>query len=146
MFDFDDTPAVPVALVHEPWAPVRVALTAGGTDPASIKDGDLLDGVQLAQGDRLVCVGTRPDAGIYTVGSVDSVRSTDANAAAAFKSGRTVRVIEGSVSNIGTWRLLVEGPVNLGVTDLTISSVVATATDLPAAAAFDNTPPGTLAL
>lgn len=144
MADFDNTPAEPVAFVHEPWAEVRAALTAGGTDPTTIKDGDTLDGVELETGDRFVCVGARADAGIYTVGALSSARSSDANSAVEFAFGRTVRVAEGSSDNRGTWRFMTEGAVNLGVTVLTISKVSAIAASLAAATAFDNNPPGTL--
>lgn len=146
MADFDNTPAVPVACVHEPWAPARAVLTSEGANPTTIMAGDLVDGVSLTEGDRFLCVGTRPDAGVYTVGTLASARSADANTASAFLSSRTVRVIEGGASNAGTWRLQVGGSVELGTTPLTFSRVVATAADLPAAAAFDHTPPGTIAL
>ena len=146
MADFDNTPAAPVGFVHESWAPVRVALTNGGTDPTTIQDGDTLDGVQLSPTDRFVCVGERPDAGIYVVGHTSSQRATDANVAAQFVFGRTVRVTEGSAANIGTWRFQTEGAVNLRVTALTFSMVQALPATLAAAAPFSNTPPGTITL
>lgn len=120
------------------WAPVRVALTAGGTNPTTIANGSIVNGVTLATGDRFVCVGARADAGIYTVGASNSSRATDANEAAEFFVGRTVRVLEGSEANVGVWALLTQGAITLGTTTLTISYLGAEAITIPGGT-YDNT-------
>lgn len=107
------------------WADVRVALTAGGTNPTTIQNGSVIQGVSLATGDRFVCVGARPDAGIYTVGSASSSRASDADAVAEFAPGRSVRVLAGDQANRGYWVLVTQGAIVLGTTTLTISFLTA---------------------
>jgi hypothetical protein len=113
--------------VSAKWGAVRVALTAGGTDPLTIANGAVLDGLTLSTGDRFVCVGARADAGVYTVGASASVRSDDANEASEFVNGRSVNVTGGSLGNRGTWVLLAPSSVTLGSTVLTISYLTAEA-------------------
>ena len=121
------------------WAPVRAALTSGVTNPATIANGSVLDGVTLVTGDRFVCVGARTDAGVYVVGAGSSSRATDADEASEFFVGRTVQVTEGSDYNVGTWVLLTAGAITLGVTTLTLSYLLAEDIEIPGSS-FDNSP------
>jgi hypothetical protein len=122
--DWDNTAPEPATLPNR-WADVRVALTAGGTDPLTILHGSTVDSVVLSTGDRFLCTGARVDAGIYTVGAGSSTRSTDADAEADFTVGRAVRVREGSTANKGNWTHVTSGAITLGVTTLTISRLTA---------------------
>ena len=141
MPDFDNTPAAPVVSPGESWANCRLALTSGVTVPTTLKNGDTLDGVVLATGNRFLCVGTRADAGIYTVGAGASTRSSDADAPTDFVFRRTVHVTAGSGYNTVAWIHLTEGAVELGVTALTFSALTAQPVASVAATAFDNNPP-----
>lgn len=131
MSNFDNTPPVVAPLYLGAWSPVRVALTSGVTNPVTIANGSVVDGVALATGDRFVCVGARTDAGIYTVGASSSARASDANEPLEFFAGRRVQVLLGNSFNVGVWILLTEGLVDLGVTTLTISYLSAEAIDMP---------------
>jgi hypothetical protein len=79
---------------------VRAATTANGDDATAFEDGDTVDGVTLATGDRLLRK-DQTDAsenGIFVVqASGAPVRAADANTAAELNRA-TVKVIEGSVN------------------------------------------------
>lgn len=135
---FDDTPAEAAQIPSGYWAPVRAALTSGATNPTTIANGSTVGGVALATGDRFVCVGTRADAGIYTVGASNSSRSSDANSSEEFTAPKRVRVTEGIQDNLGVWVFTTTGSISLGVTEITFSFLSAEEEDLPSGE-FDNT-------
>lgn len=144
---FDNTAPDVVELPNPSWADVVAVLTNGATNPTTIKDGDTLDGVALSQEDRFLCAGSRPDAGIYTVGASNSVRALDANGAAEFKNGKTVNCTKGAtLENIGKWQHRTTGNITLGSTTLTFSKIINEPEDLPTGYAFNNTAPAAVTL
>lgn len=144
---YDNSAPEVVELPNPSWAPVVAVLTNGATNPTTIKDGDTLDGVVLGQGDRFLCSGTRVDAGPYEVGAGSSSRAADANAAAEFKAGKTVRCSSGAtVENRGTWRHTTSVAITLGTTALTFSKLINEAEDIPTSYGFSNTAPSAVTL
>ena len=137
MADFDDTEADPAALGSTPWADCRV--TTDAADPTTIKDGDVVDGVTVATGDRILRRGSAVAAGIYEVGALDSERAEDADEPGDFVTGRTVKVTAGTANLRGTYHFPTATPVDVDTDSLTFNRVAADASTLGAAAAFDNT-------
>ena len=101
---------------------VRVATTAAITIASDLGVGDTIDGVTLADGDR-VLVKNQTDAsqnGIYVAGS-SPVRSADANASADVTSGMFCFVEEGTVNGDNGFVLTTNDPITLDTTDLTFT-------------------------
>lgn len=99
---------------------VRVATTAAITISTGLNVGDTIDGVTLADGDR-VLVKDQSDAsenGIYVAGS-SPVRSADANASSEVTSGMFCFVEEGTVNGDNGFVLTTNDPITLDTTDLT---------------------------
>lgn len=103
--------------------PVRVATTAAGTLASSFENGDTVDGVALATGDRILIKNqaTAAENGIYTVNASGApTRATDADAAGELE-GAAVYVREGT-TNAGTaWTLQTTGTITVGTTGLTFT-------------------------
>jgi len=101
---------------------VRVATTAAITIASDLGVGDAIDGVTLADGDR-VLVKNQTDAsqnGIYLAGS-SPVRSADANASVDVTSGMFCFVEEGTVNGDNGFVLTTNDPITLDTTDLTFT-------------------------
>ena len=101
---------------------VRVATTAALTIASDLGVGDSIDGVTLADGDR-VLVKNQTDAsenGIYIAGS-SPVRSADANASVDVTSGMFCFVEEGTVNGDNGFVLTTNDPITLDTTDLTFT-------------------------
>ena len=101
---------------------VRVATTAALTIASDLGVGDSIDGVTLADGDR-VLVKNQTDAsenGIYIAGS-SPVRSADANASVDVTSGMFCFVEEGTVNGDHGFVLTTNDPITLDTTDLTFT-------------------------
>lgn len=101
---------------------VRVATTAAITISTALNVGDAIDGVTLADGDR-VLVKNQTDAsqnGIYIAGS-SPVRSADANTSAEVTSGMFCFVEEGTVNGDNGFVLTTNDPITLDTTDLTFT-------------------------
>jgi hypothetical protein len=101
---------------------VRVATTAAITIASDLGVGDAIDGVTLADGDR-VLVKNQTDAsqnGIYLAGS-SPVRSADANASLEVTSGMFCFVEEGTVNGDNGFVLTTNDPITLDTTDLTFT-------------------------
>jgi hypothetical protein len=101
---------------------VRVATTAAITISTALNVGDAIDGVTLADGDR-VLVKNQTDAsqnGIYLAGS-SPVRSADANASTEVTSGMFCFVEEGTVNGDNGFVLTTNDPITLDTTDLTFT-------------------------
>ena len=101
---------------------VRVATTAAITIASDLNVNDTIDGVALADGDR-VLVKNQTDAsqnGIYLAGS-SPVRSADANASADVTSGMFCFVEEGTVNGDNGFVLTTNDPITLDTTDLTFT-------------------------
>ena len=113
------------AVVGIDWKPsVRVATTAAITLATGLENGDTLDGVTLATGDRIL-VKNQTDAtenGLYIVQvSGAPVRSSDADTAAEITASFAVFVEEGTVNTDSGWTLTNNGAVTVGTTELSFT-------------------------
>ena len=105
-------------------ASVRAATTAAVTLATALENGDTLDGVTLATGDR-VLVKNQADGsenGVYVVkasGAPD--RALDANSNADVTSGMFTFVEQGTVNGNSGWVLTTDNPITLGTTALTFA-------------------------
>jgi hypothetical protein len=113
---------VDAAVVGIDWkASVRAATTAAVTLATGLEDGDSLDGVTLATGNR-VLVKNQADAtenGIYVVkasGAPD--RSTDADTSSEITASFAVFVEEGTVNADSGWTLTNNGTITVGSSEL----------------------------
>ncbi len=113
---------VDAAVVGIDWKPsVRAATTAAITLASDLENGDTLDGVTLATGNR-VLVKNQADAtenGIYVVkasGAPD--RSTDADTSAEITASFAVFVEEGTVNADSGWTLTNNGTITIGTSEL----------------------------
>ena len=116
---------VDAAVVGIDWKPsVRAATTADITLATGLENGDTLDGVTLATGNR-VLVKDQADAtenGIYVVAvSGAPTRSTDADTAAEITASFAVFVEEGTANADSGWTLTNNGSVTIGTTQLTFT-------------------------
>jgi len=101
---------------------VRVATTAAITIASDLNVNDTIDGVTLADGDR-VLVKNQTDAsqnGIYVAGS-SPVRAADANVSSEVTSGMFCFVEEGTVNGDNGFVLTTNDPITLDTTDLTFT-------------------------
>lgn len=117
---------------------VRAATVATGALATAYANGQVVDGVTLATGDRVLLKNQTAGAenGIYTVNASGApTRATDANAAAALFEGWTVYVREGTANADSLWKHTTAGPVTVGTTALTFANVDTTG----AAGAGDST-------
>ena len=101
---------------------VRVATTAAITIASDLNVGDAIDGVTLADGDRVLVKNqtTASENGIYIAGS-SPVRSADANTSAEVTSGMFCFVEEGTVNGDNGFVLTTNDPITLDTTDLTFT-------------------------
>jgi hypothetical protein len=105
-------------------ASVRVATTAAVTLSTDLENGDTLDGVTLATGDRVLVKNqsTGSENGIYVVkasGAPD--RALDANSDADVTSGMFTFVEQGTVNGNSGWVLTTDNPITLNTTALTFA-------------------------
>jgi hypothetical protein len=105
-------------------ASVRAATTAAVTLASDLENGDTLDGVTLATGDRVLVKNqsTGSENGIYVVkasGAPD--RSTDADAGSELTSNFAVFVEEGTVNADQGYTLTNNGSITIGTTALTFT-------------------------
>ena len=101
---------------------VRVATTANITISTALNVGDTIDGVTLADGDRVLVKNQTAGSenGIYTAGATPA-RSADANASAEVTSGMFVFVEEGTVNADQGFVLTTDGTITLDTTALTFT-------------------------
>lgn len=102
---------------------VRAATTANGTLASAYENGDTLDGVTLATGDRILLKNQTAGAenGIYTVNASGApTRATDADTGAEIL-GAVVPVEEGTVNADTMWMLTTNAAITLGTTSLSFS-------------------------
>ena len=94
------------ALAGIKWkAPVRVATTVAGTLASSFENGDTVDGIVLATGNRILLKNqaSASENGIYTVNASGApTRATDADSASELE-GASVTVQEGTSNENTTW-------------------------------------------
>lgn len=102
---------------------VRVATTAAGTLSTSFEDGDAVDGVTLATGDRILIKNqsTASENGIYVVAASGApTRATDADSGAELQ-GATAYISEGTTNGGTTWTLSTTGSITPGSTSLSFT-------------------------
>ncbi len=105
---------------------VRAATTANGTLATAYENGDSLDGVTLATGDRILLKNqtTGSENGIYTVNASGApTRATDADSSAEVTAGTAVFVSEGTTLGNSLWVLTTDDPITLGTTALTFAQI-----------------------
>lgn len=100
---------------------VRAATTIAGTLATSFEDGDVIDGVTLATGDRIL-IKNQADAeenGIYEVqASGAPSRTLDADEDSEVSAGLFVFVEEGTANADTGWVLTTDNPITLDTTEL----------------------------
>lgn len=102
-------------------ASVRAATTVAGTLATSFENGDTIDGVVLATGNRILIKDQAAGAenGIYVVNASGApTRATDADSNAEVTSGMFMWVEEGSTNGDTGWLLTNNGAITLGTTAL----------------------------
>ena len=100
---------------------VRAATTAAINISADLQSGDVIDGVTLATGDRVLVKNqsTASENGIYVVvASGAASRSTDADTSAEVTSGMFTFVTEGTVNDNSGWVMSTNDTIVLGTTAL----------------------------
>lgn len=105
---------------------VRAATTVAGTLASSFENGDSVDGVTLATGDRILIKNqsTGSENGVYTVNASGApTRATDADSSTEVTSGMVVPVEEGTTNADSIWILTTNAPITLGTTSLTYSRI-----------------------
>lgn len=105
------------------WLDVRAATTANITISTALNSGDTLDGITLADGDRVLVKNqsTASENGIYVVGS-SPARSTDANDSGEFAENKIVYVTSGT-ANAGTyWKQTTSSAITVGSTSIAFGS------------------------
>ena len=101
---------------------VRAATTANITIATALNNGDTIDGVTLATGDRVLVKNqtTGSENGIYVVGATPA-RSDDADTSADVTAGMFVFVTEGTANGDNGFILTTNDTVTLGTTALTFT-------------------------
>ena len=101
---------------------VRVATTGNITIASDLNVGDSIDGVTLADGDRVLVKdqSTASQNGIYTAGA-SPARATDADADAEVTAGLFVFVEEGTANSDNGYVLSSDGTITVGSTALTFT-------------------------
>jgi len=102
-------------------ASVRAATTANVTLASALENGDILDGVTLATGNRVLVKdqSTASENGIYVVASSGApTRSIDADTGAEVTSNFAVFVEEGTVNADSGFTLTNNGAITIGTTSL----------------------------
>jgi hypothetical protein len=106
---------------------VRVATTATGTLASDFENGDTVDGVTLATGDRILIKNqsTASENGIYVVAASGApTRATDADSEADIR-GALVFIEEGSTNANSLWVLSTDAPITVGTTSLSFTQFLA---------------------
>lgn len=99
---------------HEP---VRAATTTDGALATAYEDGDSVDGVTLATGDRILLTSQAASVenGIYVVQPAGApVRAADAATGEALAAGTAVTVTEGTTRGDQVWMITSDSPVVVG--------------------------------
>lgn len=97
--------------------PCRVATTANITISTALNPGDVLDGVTLAENDRVLVKNqtTKSENGIWRVAAVPA-RTTDANTAGALRGGTVVYIESGTKNAERVFRITTDGSITPGTT------------------------------
>jgi hypothetical protein len=96
---------------------VRVATTGNVVISTALNAGDVIDGVTLANGDRVLVQKqtTKSENGIWVAGAVPA-RATDADGGGELSGGTMVYVEEGALYGDRTMRITTNGSISPGVT------------------------------
>jgi hypothetical protein len=97
--------------------PCRVATTANITTSTALNPGDTIDGVVLAENDRVLVwkQTTTSQNGIYRVAAVPA-RTTDADSAGELRGGTTVYIEQGTIHGDRTASITTNGSITPGTT------------------------------
>lgn len=98
---------------------VRAATTANGTLATAYANGQVIDGVTLATGDRILLKDqtTGADNGIYVVAAAGApTRAVDADTTGELKAGSSVQVAEGTANGDKQFTLTTDGTITIGTT------------------------------
>lgn len=104
---------------------VRVATTAAGTLASSFENGDTVDGVTLATGDRILIKdqATGSENGIYIVAASGApTRATDADSGAELVNA-SVYVSEGTTNADTQWTCTTNAPITVGSTSIAFAQL-----------------------
>lgn len=100
-------------------APVRAATTANGTLATAYANGQVIDGVTLATGNRILIKNqtTGSENGIYIVAASGSpTRATDADAGNELAPGTAVIIAEGTVNADKAFMIISDAAITIGTT------------------------------
>jgi hypothetical protein len=100
-------------------APVRAATTTNGTLATAYANGQTIDGVTLATGNRILIKNqtTAAENGIYTVNASGApTRATDADTGTELAPGTTVAVAEGTVNADKSYMIISDAAITIGTT------------------------------
>ena len=99
--------------------PCRAATTGNITISTALNSGDTLDGVTLANGDRVLVKdqSTAADNGIYVV-APSPARATDADVTGEIVGGTCEKVQEGTVNADSEWVVTTDGTITIGSTGI----------------------------
>jgi len=116
---------VDAAVVGIDWKPsVRAATAAAGTLATSFANGQVIDGVTLVTGDRILIKNQVAgfENGIYTVNATGApTRATDADTNAKVTASFAVFVEEGTANSDSGYTLTNNGAITVGTTALTFT-------------------------
>ncbi|TJV51165.1 MAG: DUF2793 domain-containing protein [Mesorhizobium sp.] len=104
---------------------VRAATTANGALATAYENGDTIDGVTLATGDRILLKDqtTGSENGIYTVNASGApTRATDADVGSELVNA-TIYVSEGTTNADTQWTCSTNAPITVGSTSLTFAQL-----------------------
>jgi hypothetical protein len=110
---------------------VRVSTTTNVDLSTDLESGDVIDGVTLAEGNRVLVKHqtTGADNGLYVVQSSGAaVRADDANISSEVTAGFFTFVEEGTLYGNTGWVLTTDNPITLGTTPLTFTQFSGTGT------------------
>jgi hypothetical protein len=119
-YEFEYAPPGGSSSVSSWKSPVRVATTTAGTLGTSFENGDTVDDVTLATGDRILIKNqaTASENGIYTVNASGApTRATDADTGAELL-GATAVVTEGTANADTVWLCTANATITVGSTNL----------------------------
>lgn len=105
---------------------VRVATTANGTLASAFANGQVVDGITLVTGNRILIKDQTTGAqnGIYTVNASGApTRAGDANTSAEVTTGMAVFVEEGTLNGNQQWVLTTDMPITLDTTALVFAQI-----------------------
>lgn len=106
-------------------ASVRAATTVAGTLATSFENGDTIDGVVLATGDRILIKNqaSATENGIYVVAASGApTRSSDANTGLELVNATTL-VNEGTVNAETQWTQSTNAPITIGVSNIVFVAI-----------------------